>query len=83
VCPKKRVDFTESIDALVLESESFDVLSKIREKAALDLQPRGERNRPDWFSENETKRFKAIKCRNEANNESTKDPSSSALKHKL
>jgi hypothetical protein len=88
-CPKKRVDFTESIDALLSESESesemqsFDVLSEIIEKAALDLQPRGERNRPDWFSENETKLFEAIERRNEAYNESTKDPSSNALKHKL
>jgi hypothetical protein len=83
------ISLNPAINALLSESksgperQSFDVLSEIIEKAALDLQPRGERNHPDWFSENETKLFKAIEHRNEAYNESTKDPSSSALKHKL
>jgi hypothetical protein len=62
---------------------AINVLSEIIVKAALDLQPRGERNRSNWFSENKTKLFKAIKCRNEAYNESTKDPSNSALKYKI
>jgi hypothetical protein len=34
-----------------------DVHSKIIVKAALDLQPRGERNRSNWFSENKTELF--------------------------
>jgi hypothetical protein len=67
-----------TIDALLLESESerqsFDVLSEIREKVAFDLRPRGERNRPNWFTENETKCFKALERRNEAYNESTLRP---------
>jgi hypothetical protein len=81
------MDFSELVDALILETEStnpsIDTISSIIQKAALFSQERGKRKRSDWFSDNETDLFDAINCRNEAYNKSTEDPSNSTLKQEL
>jgi hypothetical protein len=86
-CPKKRMDFSESVDALISETEStnlsIDTISSIIQKAALFSQERGKRKHSDWFSDNETDLFDAINHRNEAYNKSTEDPSNSTLKQEL
>jgi hypothetical protein len=86
-CPKKQMDFSESVDALISETEStkpsIDTISSIIQKAALFSQERGKRKHSDWFSNNETNLFDAINHRNEAYNKSTEDSSNSTLKKEL
>jgi hypothetical protein len=86
-CPKKQMDFSESVDALISETEStnlsIDTISSIIQKAAHFSQERGKRKHSDWFSNNETDLSDAINHRNKAYNKSTEDQSNSTLKQEL